>query len=76
MPSTILPERSEITICSGGKVFIGNAAGLDGYQTLAAIDAAHIAEGIEHKAAAHQFQVGFQHLFAQCLQQHGGKDEI
>ena len=40
---------------------------------LAAIDAAYIAEGIEHKAASNQLQVGFQHLFAQCLQQHGRK---
>src|ERR1035438_1280107 len=52
---------------------IGNTAGLDGNQSLTAVDAAGIAEGVEHEAATNQFQVRFQHLFAQCLQQHLGK---
>ena len=55
------------------QLLIGNAARLDGNQPFGAIDPADIAEGVEHKTAANQFQVRFQDLFAQCLQQHWGK---
>ena len=60
-------------MCAGCQFLVGNAAGLDGNQSFAAIDPADIAERVKHKAAANQFQVRFEHLFAQCLQQHRRK---
>ena len=50
--------------------FIGNAARLDRNQSFAAVNPADIAKGIQYKPAANQFQIRFQHLFAQCFQQH------
>ena len=50
---------------------IGNAARLDRDQSFISVDAAGIAEGIEDEAAPNEFEVRFQHFFAQRLQQHG-----
>ncbi len=54
-----------------GELFVGDAARLDRDQAALAIDAAGVAEGIEHQASAHQLQVGFQNLFSQAIEQHG-----
>src|SRR5690348_14670992 len=51
---------------------VGYAAGFDGDQSLFAIDAASIAEGIEYESPPHQFEVGLEHLFTQRLQYHSG----
>jgi hypothetical protein len=52
----------------GLHALIGNAARLDGDEVVLPADAADIAEGVKHQAAAHHFQIGFQNLLAQLLQ--------
>jgi hypothetical protein len=54
----------------GAHVFVRHAAGLDRHQALIARDAAGVAEGVQHQAAAHQFEIGLQHVPAQRLQHH------
>ena len=40
-----------------GEIFVGDAAGFDGYQSLLAINSAGVAEGVKDKAAPNQFEV-------------------
>ena len=51
----------------------GNVSGMDRSEGLVAIKPSGVP--YEELTAAHQFQVRFQHLFAQCLQQHWGGNE-
>jgi hypothetical protein len=56
----------------GRQLIVRNAAGLDGDQSLVTIHSADIAEGIEDEAAPDEFEIRFQHLFAERFQQHVG----
>jgi len=60
----------------GPQFVVGHAAGFDGNQTLIAVDAAGIAKGVDNQAATNEFQVCLEHLFAECLQQHGTDETV
>jgi hypothetical protein len=55
----------------GLEFFVRDTAGLNRDETLVAVETAGIAEGIDDESAANQFQICFEHLFAERLQQHG-----
>lgn len=54
----------------GAEVVVVDPGGFDDNKALFAIDATGVAEGVKHEAAADEFEVGFQHLGTQVLQQH------
>jgi hypothetical protein len=55
----------------GPQRFVGDTTGLNGDQAIRARNAAGVAEGVEHKAAPNQFQVGLEYFLPQSLQEHG-----
>ena len=56
---------------AGAEVIIGDAGGLDHNQSLLAINAGGVAEGVEDEAAADELEVGVKDLFAKGLKEHG-----
>src|ERR1700751_5193900 len=58
----------------GLKFFVGNSAGLDGDEALVAIDTAGVPEGVDDEAAANEFQICLEPLFAERFQEHGERD--
>ena len=55
----------------GAEVVVVDAGRLDDDEALFAIDAGGVAEGVEDEAALDQFEVGFEDLFAELLEEHG-----
>jgi hypothetical protein len=48
-----------------------DAGGLDDDEALVAVDARGVAEGVKHKAATNEFEVGLEDLFTKLFEQHG-----
>ena len=55
----------------GAELVVVDAGGLDDDETLLAVDAAGVAEGVEDEAALDQFEIGVEDGGAELLEQHG-----
>lgn len=55
----------------GAEVVVVDAGGLDDDEVLVAVDAAGVAEGVEHEASADKFEVGFKDGSAKFFKKHG-----
>lgn len=53
------------------EVVVVDTGGLDDDEALGAVDARGVAEGVEDEAALDEFEVGFEDLFAELLEEHG-----
>ncbi len=56
----------------GAEVVVADAGRLDDDEASGAVDAGGVAEGVEDEAALNQFEVGFEDLFAELGEEHGG----
>ncbi len=55
----------------GAEVVVVDAGGLDYDESLLAVDAGGVAEGVEDEAAADEFEVGFEDLGTEIFEEHG-----